>query len=42
VVDVLLNRDLNLLCRIDEMRKAQIMAQEESRERWLKRRRELW
>jgi hypothetical protein len=42
VVDLLLNRDLNLLCRIEEMRKAQLMAQEERRERWLKRRRELW
>jgi hypothetical protein len=37
VVDVLLNRDLNLLCRIEEMRKAQVMAQEEMKERWLKR-----
>jgi hypothetical protein len=33
VVDVLLNRDLNLLCRIDEMRKEQLIALEERRER---------
>jgi hypothetical protein len=29
VVDVLFNRDLNLLCRIEEMRKAQIAEKED-------------
>jgi len=29
VVDVLFNRDLSLLCRIEEMRQEQIIAQEE-------------
>ncbi len=35
VVDVLFNRDLNLLCRIDEMRKAQkIEIEERKLRRW--------
>ena len=38
VVNVLFNRDLNLLVRINEMRKEQIIALEERRERWIKRR----
>jgi hypothetical protein len=29
VVDVLFNRDLNLLCRIEEMRKAQVAEQDD-------------
>jgi hypothetical protein len=42
VVDVLSIRDLNTLCRIHEMRKEQIIALEEKRERWMKRRGESW
>jgi hypothetical protein len=42
VVYVLFNRDLNLLVRINEMRKEQIIALEEKRERWMKRRGEPW
>jgi hypothetical protein len=38
VVDVLSIRDLNTLCRIHEMREEQIIALEEKRERWIKRR----
>jgi hypothetical protein len=42
VVDVLFNRDLSLLCRIEEMRKDQIIALEERRERFKKMRESLW
>jgi hypothetical protein len=42
VVDVLSIRDLNTLCRIHEMRKDQIIALEERRERWMKRRGAPW
>ena len=40
VVYVLFNRDLNLLVRIHEMRKDQIIALEERRERRIRRMRE--
>jgi hypothetical protein len=42
VVNVLFIRDLNLLVRINEMRKEQIIALEERRERWIKMRGEPW
>jgi hypothetical protein len=42
VDDVLSIRDLKTLCRIHEMRKEQIIALEEKRERWMKRRGEPW
>jgi hypothetical protein len=42
VVDVLSIRDLNTLFRIHEMRKDQIIALEEKRERWIKRRQCPW
>jgi hypothetical protein len=42
VVDVLSILDLNTLCRIHEMRKEQIIALEEKRKRWIKRRGESW
>jgi hypothetical protein len=42
VVDVLSIRDLNTLCRIHEMRKEQIIALEERRERFKKMRESLW
>jgi hypothetical protein len=42
VVDVLSIRDLNTLCRIHEMRKEQIIALEEKRERFKKMRESPW